>query len=505
MEKLTQSIFDCYNGGINIDSCDVLYDISKMIYDERNLILKTFKALQSEKKLNSHPVDNDIKKMFELSKNNKQPEVSVFYMIMCIKNIITTLMEKHVEKISHSNMILDGKNEIQNIKNDLFYYIFVISEVQHYHIMYAFITFFGLESLFNSHLIVGIDYEYTHKEVALGQYCFDHNVNKSSFLFIFSIPQVNLLYPDIMVSLVDTIMTNVSIRKILHGSDAQDIPYVLEEMLQKDTSKINDFIMSLIDTRYLCEYNKISHGDALNQKCSFYFALTHFQVISEDKKKELEEIDDRMGPKQDIKWNSMDKLASYQILYALYDALFLKYLYYGAINFSMQDPPSGSKEKEEKIYKFILIELTRFIYLDTHGITSMLKIIKEEVDPLNNYFIKKFDPVSKKMTQNNLVDIFKKASVDINLPNCGVKVDHLMEVKYYRTRIIYLVKKITFTILKKRFVIMKDGSTQWQYDPDVDFIVNDLNKLGFTHLAHFVSELIMVMGQKLDSLGFAKR
>ena len=102
---------------------------------------------------------------------------------------------------------------------------------------------------------------------------------------------------------------NKFIKKILHGSDSLDIPYMYNQLLDKDPEKIISFTKTMIDTRFLCEYYKLTKSDPSNNKCSIYdeesdrSAIYYFNVISEKQQEKLSDVLKSMPPPHDIVWN----------------------------------------------------------------------------------------------------------------------------------------------------------------------------------------------------------
>ena len=153
------------------------------------------------------------------------------------------------------------------LKKNIIYYINVCSKNEQNISFHAFILLIALESLFNRHFYIGIDYEYTNKKIQLAQLNFEHNIALESFIMIISPGE---LESSIMKNFVDLIICNKYIRKILQGADSLDIPYMYQIMLQDDPDKIIAFTQTLIDTRFLCEYYKLTRNEESDDKCSIY-------------------------------------------------------------------------------------------------------------------------------------------------------------------------------------------------------------------------------------------
>ena len=52
-------------------------------------------------------------------------------------------------------------------------------------------------------------------------------------------------------------MANTNILKILHGAESLDIPYLIDDNFNLELEPSINFFLSMIDTRYMCEYLNI--------------------------------------------------------------------------------------------------------------------------------------------------------------------------------------------------------------------------------------------------------
>jgi hypothetical protein len=387
-------------------------------------------------------------------------------------------------------LLLDGQEEMIILNVPRKYYINLSFELMQNNIFHAFIIVFALESLYNPHLYLGIDFEYTHQIISLAQLNFEHNPLLSSIIFIVS---PNELEQIIMNNFIDIIMINVRIRKILHGSDSLDIPYIYGNMLDNNPKKIIKFTKSLIDTRFICEYYKVDHGEITSSKCSIYHALIYFKVISDSKYDELNMIHERMGAPQDIVWN-IHRLAKSQVLYALYDVLFLKYFYYQMIKMAYYDQNPTIKTNTLILYRHVLFETTQFIYLERRDVTFLLSKAKQEIDVINNYMIRHNGNV---MT---LITIFNKIFPDITTTNPNVEIDKLISINYFRLQLTMLFKKIIYTQLSQRFKIYKDKNTVWPGRLSNDYVFALLDKLKFQYLKQLIISFITIINQRINNL-----
>lgn len=166
---------------------------------------------------------------------------------------------------------------------------------------------------------IGIDFEFKKvskesKEVALMQINLENDSNVGQ-IFILYPTGLNEKNSKILLDLI----TNRNITKILHGAESLDIPYLFNELLVTKEN-IDGFCENFYDTKFLCDYMNLDKG--FYQKCSIYNLLLTNNIITEKQLKNLDKIEERMGPiylvEIDINNMSLDLLK-----YALYDVIFL--------------------------------------------------------------------------------------------------------------------------------------------------------------------------------------
>jgi hypothetical protein len=310
----------------------------------------------------------------------------------------------------------------------------------------------------------------------------------------------NELEPAMMDNFVELIICNKYIKKILHGSDSLDIPYMYEEMLKGDPNKIMRFTRTLIDTRFLCEYYKLNRGDESDNKCSIYdedknrSAIFYFGVISAEQQDKLTNILESMPAVHDIAWN-IHKMPKSQVLYAQYDVIFLKYFYYRMIYVATLDDKSDmGKKMIIELYKHVLFELTQFVYLERREITFVMAKCKEEIDPINNYMIRKPDGISK------LVDIFNQVSTGLVTSDPKVEIDKLLKVNYFKGLLMILIKKMVYTIISRKCRIYKDRTTLWTDKLDNKFIFDFLEKLNYGYLYKMFKDLEGILETRIRTI-----
>ena len=320
---------------------------------------------------------------------------------------------------------LDGQKEMSVIKKKLVYYINLSDKNEKNIFFHAFIILYALESLFNKHFYIGVDFEYTNKKIQLAQLNFEHNVALQSIIMMVS---PNELEPTMMENFVELIMCNKYIRKILHGSDSLDVPYIYDHMLQNDPTKIIRFTRTLLDTRFLCEYYKLSRDQASDNKCSIYDAVLYFGAMTQEKHDELDQMQEAMPHVNDIAWN-IHKLPESQVMYAQYDVIFLKYFYYQMIyKATLDEKTAEAKKNIITLYKHVLFELTQFVYLERRELTMVINTCKEEINPINNYMVRKRDGngVLK------LIDIFTQIFPGIITYDPFVEIDKVIKAELFQ-------------------------------------------------------------------------
>lgn len=77
----------------------------------------------------------------------------------------------------------------------------------------------------------------------------------SKFIFIFNPNELDGIQTDLIIKYM---FISNTISKIVHGSDSLDIPYLFQDFFMNNNLYIYDFTKNVIDTRFLCEYSKIT-------------------------------------------------------------------------------------------------------------------------------------------------------------------------------------------------------------------------------------------------------
>lgn len=238
---------------------------------------------------------------------------------------------------------------------------------------------------------ISIDYEYNKGKIRLGQFCI--NVNNIKYIFIFDPRMFNKNQEEDLIN----ILINQNIKKILHGSETLDLPYILFELIKNKNKNIL-FLQTLIDTRMLCEYAK-----NVNQRCSIYYALLNTDLINQEKYNKLDSIEKSLGPNKFIIDWTITKLSKNKINYALYDVFYLEELY-------------------ELLKNDIVIDLFRITIINKYyKILDKCNIEKSKAKIYDKLNFTKIDYTRKTYinliclylsNNNKLIDIFNKYNLD---------------------------------------------------------------------------------------------
>lgn len=332
----------------------------------------------------------------------------------------------------NSDMILHSKNEMKNVSSNVVFHIVAVNEPMKKKIFSVFILayYFNLSNLRKKQFL-GLDFEFNNREIALMQMNFE--LDKDGYIFLLDPTEIYDVVYDFFIT---DILGNKNVVKILHGSDALDIPYVFDGLLRSDQNTIKNFMRTFIDTRFLCEYIKD------DSKCTIYNALLFFGTIDKQKHEFLEQTHENMGDPEDISWNAytMDK---YYILYGLYDVIFLKKFYYDMFNYfkyNVQD--------NDIIFTNIIPELTRVSFLERRKVTNVMDQIKKEIDPMNNYRIK----------GQTLVTIFNKivdTIIVFIIEEPLVKIVKLRNINFLRKYVTIICKNVLYHVLSNKYTIYK--------------------------------------------------
>jgi hypothetical protein len=172
---------------------------------------------------------------------------------------------------------------------------------------------------------IGIDFEFKSvskdkKDIALMQINFEISSINEGVIFIIDPKLLNKKQK----KLITNLLCNKHIIKILHGGEALDIPYLINNLLDSSSAKTKDLLYNLVDTKYLCEYHHIINN--VTKKCSIYDLYLEFNVINKEKYSYLSNIENIIGPIHTVEI-SINNLNTKLLEYVVYDVLYLCSLY----------------------------------------------------------------------------------------------------------------------------------------------------------------------------------
>jgi hypothetical protein len=307
---------------------------------------------------------------------------------------------------------------------------------------------------------LGIDFEFNTKIAALIQLCFEgfkllDEDDIYSFIFIFDPNQLN---SNDMDYLINNYFINDKYYKLLHGAESLDIPYMFTSIFKDNNNLIKKFCKYYIDTRYLCEYYNKEKLDG-EKKCKIYYALLNTGVLSKTQFDNLKKNEEEMGPIYDIKIN-INNINTPLLKYTLYDVLFLKQFFFKFIY--------NEDNSKNKIYLSVIPELTQYIILEKRGIINNFSFLKEKIDKSNNNYLF----IKNKFYK--LITIFKMILPQIELKKINIK--FLLEINYYRTFLLYLVKLLVYNNCIENYTVYKVKNVSATKLIDIhDILINLMN------------------------------
>lgn len=288
---------------------------------------------------------------------------------------------------------------------------------------------------------VGLDFEFNSspegKKIALFQINLESD-SKNGVIYLFYPPDLNNDQLNVLINL----LTNQNIKKVLHGAESLDIPYLFKNIfINNKLRKL--FCNNLFDTRYLCEYFHLENKT--NNKCKIYHILKEMKVIDEDIMNMLLENEEKMGPIYLVDIN-VRKLDEFTMLYSAFDVLYLPALL-------MQFPKNDT-------YLKLIPETTCFNYIDRYE-DIFTKPFSELVGKVNNYYLKLENGNVK------LIDIFQMYYYWVD------DKDHiltkLMEINYFKKFIETFIKFVVYKNILKTYDV-------WENNDTITNIINDFEK-----------------------------
>jgi hypothetical protein len=271
------------------------------------------------------------------------------------------------------DLVLYGKNEFYPGLNKKTYNILKVDSKQKINFMIDHFKNFihNQKSNPNEKHYLGIDFEFNkiskgERDVALMQINMENKLDKG-FIFVFYPPDLTNGDKKVLIDL----LTQPKIIKILHGSESLDIPYLFHQLLIKN-NLIKLFCDNFYDTKYLCDYAHIKENKTT--KCSIYFLLNEYNVMTDNKKEELEKIEEKTGPIYQVHID-INKMSNDILAYSLYDVIYLPDLIKKFMNLG-------------KPYTDIIPETTQIVFKFKRDIEPEFNDLEKMINQMNIYFIR---------------------------------------------------------------------------------------------------------------------
>jgi hypothetical protein len=342
---------------------------------------------------------------------------------------------------------------------------------------------------------MGIDFEFNTKKVALMQILFEMHIKNKI------VKRYYILYPpELSNEFIDyfkkNILANVNIFKILHGAESLDIPYIVNDLfdLSTETDQLINFFLSMVDTRYLCEYLNIN--ESKKNICRIYDLLLDKQIITDEIKKKLEENEKEMGPIYEIIID-INTISNHMVTYGIHDVVYLVDLF---LKLKSQVIIINPKDY------YILLDCLRYALLEKREITNIgddLIII----NMMNNYFFyvnktnnfdknaeineKNYYRINMLKTSTMLIDDFL-----LSYPNIA----KLLLINYFRANILNLFRTIVYILILKYYKVKKSNTEEFNYKLDSKYIeiCKELELLEFNYLVDLIKKFYIFVDIKLQ-------
>jgi len=464
-----------YNNNDNVKIIEYFYSNIKLLLDITNKFKKNISTVDNINTDLSYIIIPLHQTKFDIFVKKKYNHDDIKFIII-FRLLILNIMEKlkheslneqdefkdPITKISFSLLIGDNA-----VNNKLFFLYLIVYDIETY------IRNIIFNDKTNKKSFVGIDFEFNQRKIALMQICFETIPDKN----IETINYIWLINPGLFIQqeiniMNDLLMLNNNIYKIFHGPDSLDIPYMYQYLFNNDQNKIVQFTSKLFDTRFLCEYYKLSINQDRN--CSIYDALFYFDTIDKNKRDDLEKVHEDMGPVQDVSWN-IHKMSSFHIKYALYDVLFLNKYLTNIFNCVSKNTPD-----KKFTYKYI-VPLIRFIFLERREVTNITEYCKNKINPVNNYLIKYHN------SNHTLINLYSDIISDfsINTNDGIIDINLMLLVGYIRKSFVFILKFIIYCIIIDKYSVYIKKNDIYSEKFNINELYDQFNKFKFTHLLDF--------------------
>lgn len=316
-------------------------------------------------------------------------------------------------------------------------------------------------------VLMGIDFEFNTKKIALMQISFETykpSLDKPlSRYFIIYPPELSNKTVNF---LKNNILSNSKILKILHGSESLDLPYIVDELYNNDMEGLIDFFLSMIDTKYLCEYL----NDVYNRQkvCRIYDMLLNYEIIDQRIYQILDKNEDEMGPIYKIIID-INNLSEALKKYSIYDVIYL-----GKTFLTLKDMIIKYNPKNY----YLLIDILRFSFMEKRDITNIGDDLVV-INMMNNYFIL---VGLKKTYKLKLIDVYNQ--IIKNYMESYPSIKPLIEITYFKKNMLNLFKTIIYTILLDKYTIYSSSTETISYNINKNYkaIIDTIESLELNHL-----------------------
>lgn len=300
------------------------------------------------------------------------------------------------------------------------FYITKINDDDYVKLFLSYCVLYSLDKTINNP-VVGIDFEFTNNYIQLIQICFFPKSDQR-FVFVVNPLIMHNIHKDIMIKSLFI----SSIKKIVHGADSLDIPYIFNDLFIENTDYLLKFTMSSIDTRFLCEYHKIS-SKYIDNKCSLYNALVFYNVITKNKMNQLEQLTSDI-PIYKMSWR-LDKISSNSLKYAVYDVVYLEAFYQNIY-------ASSDGDKLE-----LVNQINNFIIYNKYDISQLTNITYDFIHSKRNYKIKNGDQIVPILT------IYVSV---IDALNLSIDIKHLLQINNFKKTLSIIFKGIVYSLFTEQ-------------------------------------------------------
>jgi hypothetical protein len=311
-------------------------------------------------------------------------------------------------------------------------------------------------------VFMGIDFEFNTKKLALMQILFQ--IHKKSKV----INKYYILYPPELSQktnnyMRDNILRNSQILKILHGAESLDIPCIISDMFNYDFDGLIDFFLSMVDTRYMCEYLNITNSEP--NICKIYDTLLKYNIIDIQTKDDLDQNEQKMGPIYNIIID-INTLTPELIRYAIHDVVYLSELFNKMKLLIIKSNPKNY---------YILLDAIRYSYMEKKNITN----IGDDIivcNMMNNYFVY----INGK--QVLLLKIFNMVYDDYIESFDNLK--PIYQINYLKLNLVNLLKFVVYKQILNVHTVYSNRTTKvdYKFDDKYKIILNDIQIVDLNYL-----------------------